>query len=204
MANSRYRLRRILEIIHESLNRTKMSLAAYKYLSTQIESKPIKIASNFFQTARKATFCEAVLGITRLSENDKEAINFKLLLDIVENHPRILPYNLVGMESLVAYQREKLASLDPILQTLRPIRDRELAHLDRKHINDPQVVTTNTVPISDLSHCTEILSQILAEIWQTFYGVPYPGFEDEALISKELEALWTIIEDHLEKARHGE
>jgi hypothetical protein len=90
------------------------------------------------------------------------------------------------------------------LKALRPIRDRELAHLDRKHINDPQAVMPIPIPIQDLSQCTDVLSVILAETWQAFNGVQHPGFEEDAMILKDLETLWMIIGKYPEKAKQSE
>jgi hypothetical protein len=123
---------------------------------------------------------------------------------MVENHPRILRYNLVENETLVGINRHRLAEQDVLLKALRPIRDRELAHLDRKHINDPSAVVAIPIPIKDLYHCTDVLSEILADIWQAFHGTPFPGFETEAMVLRELESLWTTINNCSGKGENGD
>ncbi len=173
-------------------------------MSKKHATYPDLTAPNFFSTVSEATLREAILGITRLMDNDQESINFKLLLDMVENHPRILRYNLVENKTLVGINRHRLAEQDVLLKALRPIRDRELAHLDRKHINDPSVGITFQIPVKDLSRCTDVLSEILADFWRSFHGTPFPGFETEAMISRELESLWKTINDFSSKAKNDD
>jgi hypothetical protein len=203
MANSKFKLRRILELICDSLSQTRRYLLIHQYVSKMNAAYPDLITPNFFSIVSEATLREAILGITRLMDNDQESINFKLLLDMVENHPRIL-HNPVEDKTLVEINRRRLVGQDELLKSLRPIRDRELAHLDRKHINDPNAVAAIPIPIKDLYHCTEVLSEILADIWQAFHGTPFPGYEEEAMILRELESLRMTINNCLGKAENDD
>lgn len=192
-----------MEKIRESLQQTRLYLVIYKYLNDQISSYQFKIAPNFFTTASDATLRETILGITRLTDDDPESINFKLLLNMAENHPRILQNSSIDPRTLVETNRLRLANLDPLLKALRPIRDRELAHLDRKHVNDPSAVFPQSIQVQELAQCVDILTDILSDLWQALHGVPLAAHHEDDLIVKELESLWIIIEQSSEMAGHG-
>jgi hypothetical protein len=204
MANSKFKIFRIMEKIRESLLQTSMFLATYQFLTDQLSSNQFKIAPKFFQTTSDATLREAILGITRLTDENPESINFKLLLDMAENHPRLFRHSPVEARTLVESNRLRLANLDPILKALRPVRDRELAHLDRKHLNDPAVVSPEPIQLQDLFHCVDILNVILSDIWQALLDIQLPDYQDVDLLLKELDTLWMLIEKNTEKVGHGE
>jgi hypothetical protein len=183
----------IMEKICESLMQTRNNLATNQFLNDQLSSNQVNIAPKFFQTASNAILHEAILGITRLTDENQESINFKLLLDMAENHPRLFKYSPVEVRTLVESNRLKLANLGTLLKALRSLRDRELAHLDRKQLNDPGSVILEPIQSQNLSFCVDILTMILSDLWQAFYGSPFPEDREDSLISKELEALWMII-----------
>jgi hypothetical protein len=204
MANSKFKIFQIMEKIHASLVETSLNLATYQFLNDQLSSNPFKIAPIFFQTTSNATLREAILGITRLTDENQESINFKLLLDMVENHPQLFKHSPVEARNLVEANRQKLASLEPLLKAMRPVRDRELAHLDRKHLNDPAVLFSEPLAYQDLSRCLEILAAILSDIWQALLGEPLPDNQETGQILNELEAFWEIIEKDMEKVGQSE
>ncbi len=90
---------------------------------------------------------------------------------MAENHPRLFKYSPVEMRSLVESNRLRLADLGMLLKGLRSLRDRKLAHLDRKQLNDPASVSPEPIQSQNLSHCVDILTMILSDLWQAFYGV---------------------------------
>ncbi len=145
-----------------------------------------------------------MLGITSLTDESQESINFKLLLDMAENHPRLLKLSPIEARQLVEANRLRLASLDPVLKALRPVRDRELAHLDRKHLNDPYAGSPEPIQIRDLSHCLEVLNMILSDIWEALLAEPMPEDQETGRITKELETLWKIIDKDAKKAGKSE
>ena len=127
-----------------------------------------------------------------------------MLLNMAENHPRVLRHSHGESRELVATSRGKLASLDPVLKAIRPVRDRELAHLDRKQLNDPTAVTPKAIRLQDLSHCVDILNMILSDIWLALFGEPLPEDQETGQILKEMETLWKILEKDTEKAGQSE
>ena len=183
---------------------TRNYLATSGFLIRQSSSNQFNTTPNFFKTASNATLREAILGITCLTDENQESINFKLLLDMLENHPQLLKQSPVEARTLVESNRLRLASLDSLLKDLRQVRDRELAHLDRKHLSEPGVLTFEPIEYQDLIHCMEILTVILSDIWQALLGVPLPEHREDGQILEELDTLWKMIETHTEKVGHRE
>jgi len=204
MPNSKYKISMIMEKICESLMQTRNNLAIYQFLNDQLSSNQVNIAPKFFQTASNAILHEAILGITRLTDENQESINFKLLLDMAENHPRLFKYSPVEVRTLVESNRLRLADLGMLLKGLRSLRDRKLAHLDRKQLNDPASVSPEPIQSKDLSHCVDVLTMILSDLWQAFYGSPFPEDREDSLISRELETLWMIVGKSVEMMGHSE
>jgi hypothetical protein len=204
MANTKFKIYQILDKIRQTLSQTRIYLAVYQFLNYQPSADPLKFFPSFFQTVSEASIREAILGITSLTDENQESINFKLLLDMAENHPRLLRHSQVEAKRLVESNRLRLSSLDPVLKAIRPVRDRELAHLDRKHLNDPAAISPDPIQDQDLSHCIDVLDMILSDIWQALLGVPFPDDQEPGQIMKELEALWKIIDKDMEKAGQSE
>jgi hypothetical protein len=204
MVNSKFKIYRILEKISQVLSQTRRYLAIYQFLNEQPLADQPEFAPLFFGTVREATLREAILGITSLTDENQESINFKLLLDMAENHPRLLKHGQIDVKALVESERLRLAGLYPVLKVLRPVRDCELAQLDRKHLNDPATVSPYPIQPQDLSHCVEVLYIILCDIWKALLGVPIPEDRETGQIFKELESLWNIVEKDTKKAGQGE
>jgi hypothetical protein len=199
MAKSKIRLAQIMERICEEEVQIRRYLEIYRFLDEQKKSEQFERGPAFFTTIGDAAWREAILGITRLTDDDPESINFKMLINMAENHPRVLRYSQVGARELVEINRLKLASLDPLLKSLRLVRDRALAHLDRKHLNDPVVVSPKVIPLQELAYCVNIFQTILSDIWLALQGEPMPQEQVNGQILKEMEALWMIIGENIEK-----
>ena len=204
MVKSKIRLAQIMEKIRNALCQTRKYLEIYRYLDEHQKSEQFEQAARLFSTISDAVWREAILGITRLTDDDPESINFKMLLNMAENHPRILRHGQVGAREVVVTSQGKLASLDPVLKALRPVRDRELAHLDRKHLNDPAVLSPEVIKIQDISHCVDTLNMVLSDIWQALFGEPLPEDQESGQILDEMESLWKILEKDTEMARRSE
>ncbi len=58
--------------------------------------------------------------------------------------------------------------------------------------------------LQDLSHCVDILSMILSDIWQALFGESLPEDQKTVQVLKEMETLWKIIEKDTEKAGQRE
>jgi hypothetical protein len=204
MPNSKIKIFKIMEKIRESLMQTRNNLATFQFLNNQIASNQINAAPKFFQIARIAVFHETILGIARLTDENQESINFKLLLDMVENHLQLFRDSSIDVRTLVENNRLRLAGLDTFLKGLRSLRDRELAHLDRKQLNDPTSINPEPIRSQNLSYCLDILTTILSDLWQAFNGSPLIADLEEFSIANELDTLWVIIGKSLEKMGHSE
>jgi hypothetical protein len=199
MANSKFKIFRIMESLRSSLLQTSLFLSSYRYLNDQTSTNPFKIAPKFFQAASDAAYRETILGFTRLTDENPESINFKLLLNMAENHPRLLRHSPVEVKTLVESNRRRLASLDPVLKALRPVRDHQLAHLDRKTLNNPAAVAPEPVQSQDLAQCVDILNLILSDIWQALLGEQLPEDAEADMLTQELDTLWLALERSAEK-----
>jgi hypothetical protein len=134
--------------------------------------------SNFFFGIYLASIREAVLALARIVDANSNSISIYYLFNLVENNSRLLSQeDAKHIRDSIADQKAQLKIYDHLFVSVFDQRDRVLAHLDKKHINDPSNLFGNPkgVNLTDLGKCLNDILDILE-----FY---YDYFEREHNIS---------------------
>ena len=77
----------------------------------------------------------------------KDEVSVSYLLDMCNQEPSAFTrINQAKVSSVVQEHQQQLAKLEPVVQQVKMWRDRAIAHLDRKHINNPAAIA-NMQPI---------------------------------------------------------
>ena len=134
-------------------------------------------------------------GLAKLAVVDKDSITIEYLLDAAIYTPSAFPsISSEELRTVIAQHRKQLEKLRPLIESVREQRDRVIAHLDRKHINDPAIILSNPVNMTEVGQCFETLLQMV-----NLYGGYYDGSEFsfdpiEHRVQAEIGYLITLME----------
>jgi hypothetical protein len=124
-----------------------------------------------FPSVHQAAWRALLIGLAGLLSTDQESITLVYLLDLATNHP--YGFNEVSPDELrtvVDKARGELRSYSYLEQRLRAIRDRRLAHVDRKLINEPELVGKLQIGIVEAGEVLNLIEAIVEELYFAFHG----------------------------------
>jgi hypothetical protein len=130
---------RILDTILEIVDRGRDHLKIWESMGTLVREDPtlVDLATLFFTLSGVAHLEAATLHAAKLVETQRDSINITYLLNEIEaarNQAFLRPtFSIVN--SVVGSARLRLNGLQETVLRIRDKRDRDLAHLDRSHIN---------------------------------------------------------------------
>jgi hypothetical protein len=199
MGKSAKRLDLILGKITDELN----SAFLYFFIARSIQEHFLcsenELAPHFFTGTYHACLRECLLSISKMVIEDPESITFKYLLDHVENHPKNFPGSSQDeIQTIVDEHRRFLRAFSPLSETIRVIRDRELAHFDRKHINEPDSMLLDSIKFNEIADFLNVLSEITTK-YQTLRGISASDLSQlRETIEREVEVLKEKIGEGVE------
>lgn len=194
MASSTEKLEQIIKKITDEINRASRYFYTERVINDKFSEGEISTSRTFFETALFAFRRVTILAISRLVENDAESITFNYLFDHIENHPRIFKHaDKKGVKKLLTAQRIHFNKYSDLFESVRSLRDRELAHFDRKHINDPSAIIPKPIELLEIEQSLKVLLEIVNEITVAYNGTTLSFEWIEEFIRKDIEALFDAI-----------
>jgi hypothetical protein len=143
-----------------------------KNLDPIIDSNDFVQKRYFLVSAHVSCVESALLGFSKLMSTKKDEVSISYLLDMCNQESsaftRVHQANVSGV---VQKHQQQLAKLEPLVQQVKMWRDKAIAHLDRKHINDPAFLA-NMQPV-DMEEVGEgfILLQDLINVYREWLGM---------------------------------
>jgi hypothetical protein len=110
-----------------------------------------------------------IIGIAGLFSTDQESITVSYLLDLASNHPYDFTHlapEQVG--NAVEKSRREIESVADLVDRIRTIRDRRLAHLDRKHVNEPQTMNDVKLGLEEAGVALKVAEKIIRQFSEAF------------------------------------
>ena len=130
---------RVLDAILEIVHRGRDHLLIWESIGTLIREDPtlVDLAALFFILSGVAHLDAATLHAAKLVETQQDSINVTYLLNEIEGARRqeFLVETFSSVKPAVDAARLRLNSMREAVLRIRDKRDRDLAHLDRRHIN---------------------------------------------------------------------
>lgn len=124
------------------------------------------ILSGLYQASWRAL----LIGLAGLLSTDQESITLCYLLDLAGNHPHdFARWTPEQVQAEVRSSRQSLAALDDFEERLRALRDRRLAHLDRKHINEPETFSDLTIRLLEAQEVLKFIERTVRDFHLAFY-----------------------------------
>ena len=151
----------------------------------------------FFEVVEEACRREALLSLAKLLIAEGESISIDYLLNCALEVPSRVFQQATRDEILesVLENRQQIGELAPLAEQLKAQRDRLLAHLDRKHVNEPEVLEFEPLETELVIGTFEKLGEII-QIYKSYLGVEERSFEGEDL---DLDAATRSVIDQLKR-----
>lgn len=139
----------------------------------------------------QASWRALLIGLAGMLSTDQESITIRYLLDIANNHPydfKNYPPEMV--KDVVKRARSRLDALEDLEFRLRALRDRRLAHLDRKLVNDSSFLGDAEITMEDCIKILDTIEDAVGLFNEAFYG-ERPEFSAQRLeLKSSLESLF--------------
>jgi hypothetical protein len=139
-----------------------------------LETQQAQQQTNFLlATIQQTCYKAALLALAKLLDKHGEAMGLTYLLNLVENHPRALQrYTNTNIQQVLSEQYTQLQSFESLAVQVKQLRDRVLAHFDRKHLNEPQAYLQHGLPDpAQVEKCYHLCFAIF-NTYQAYFQLP--------------------------------
>lgn len=193
MNKSNPKIRDILGYLSDQLVRGWVALQVSKYLHQAFQNQKITCARYFFTSAYLSCTESAVLTLSRLIIPNNDSINIEYLLNVSKHNLKAFSYgSKEEVLKAILEHEQKLGAIASLVVSIKDHRNRTIAHLDRKYINDPTVIFAN--PPIDMREVERVF-QLVLQIINTYKGY----FDSSELYLAHLEK---DVEDDLGYLTH--
>lgn len=163
MVTARQRLEETLDSLSRQLNWGWSFLTSAKAL----HNTDWQACARWFRlVSYQACLNEAVLVLAKVVIEHKDSITLFYLFNQAEHTPHLFEFADADQLRDSLAEHRKAIKEHSLLPTIKSQRDKVLAHFDKKHINDPTVITSAPVDMTEVEHCYE---QLL-DIFNTYQG----------------------------------
>jgi hypothetical protein len=170
--NQAEKLQNLLDHLTDLLFRTWSAFLVAKNLDPIIDSNDLIQERYFLVSAYVSCVESALLGFSKLTSSKKDEVSVGYLLDMCDKEASAFTrVNQANVLSVVQEHQQRLVKLEPLVQQVKMWRDKAIAHLDRKHINDPSAIA-KMQPV-DMEEVGEgfILLQDIINVYREWLGV---------------------------------
>lgn len=193
MSRSKGRTEAILEFIRDEVTQ----LGRYLILLEMLDSDQAMKDSSpqaALTTIRQAVWMSLLIGLAGLISTDSESITLQYLIDHANNHP--YDYDDVSSDQVGRAVEEAMRQIRALEQAeirLRVLRDRRLAHIDRKHINDPESMRTLRFSKEEAVEVLMQIESILNRFHKLYFSesVPFEAFRSS--MKTECDELFAVM-----------
>ena len=167
-STSARRLGRILALLKDEMTWAWSALEVARALEQRHDPAQASGLSAFIHRAARQ---EAILSASRLISSDQESVTLHYLMDHVRHHPQIFRGASPGeLDRLLARWDQDWLEWREFATRLRAYRDRRLAHLDRKALNEPEAFSSIEISLEDLSGLLEFVQDQVGAIYGLYHN----------------------------------
>ncbi|HEX6305279.1 MAG TPA: hypothetical protein VFZ76_13890, partial [Anaerolineales bacterium] len=179
MLSLKEKVRLLLDNLSLELERGVRCLEVVKAIKFADPREEVRDESTFFITVHEACQRGALLSLAKLVIAEKESISVDYLLNCALEVPsKAFPHaSRDTLEAAVSGHRGQLAGLATLSEDLKARRDRMLAHLDRKHVNEPEVLPSGAIDLEVIEEGYETVSEIITA-YRGYFGMPALSLEE--------------------------
>ncbi len=190
------KLRHLLDHLKDLLFRTWSVFLVAKNLDSIIDSKDFVKSHYFLASVHMSCVQSSLLGFSNLMSDKKNEISVEYLFNMCNEKSLVL--NGVSKEILsdtIQTHQKQLAALKPLIQQVKMWRDRSIAHLDRKYVNDYSTIAKmQSVDMENVGKGL-ILLQDLINVYRKWLGMHLLGLQEaETSMISEWKYLAKLIQ----------
>jgi len=170
--NDSGKLQNLLDKLNDLLFRTWSAFLVAKNFDPIIDSNNLVQGRYFCVTVYVSCVEYTILGFSKLMSEKKDEISVRYLLNICNEKPVAFANVDQGeVSNMVQRHQKQLTELKTLVRQVELWRDRAIAHLDRKYINDPAIIA-NIQPV-DMEYIGEsfILLQDIINVYREWLGM---------------------------------
>lgn len=184
-----------LEFLSGQLTQGWLFFQCTRSLHKAYQANRLTSARYFFAAAYYAFLHESVLVLSKLIIQHKDSICMFYLLNQAENNTRLFKFATPDcVKQSVKEHRALLDNYAPLVESVRTQRDRVIAHLDRKNINDPSAIFSAPVNMTEVGDCFQAILGIL-NVYKGYYNNSELYLtEIEGAIQEDVDFLTGLIE----------
>jgi hypothetical protein len=138
------RARKILDYLANQINHGWGSFLVAKHIHLARVGRRINSAYYFFGIAEASCVETAAMALSRIFIPHDDSITIPYLLNYAEQNPQV--FSRIDRPTIlerIEEHRQELNSISSLISNLKEQRDHALAHLDKKHITNPDAVYTH-------------------------------------------------------------
>ena len=175
------------------------------YANKALHESELRITPTLFDTFYWSCLDQAGLILSRIviaKVKDDDSVNVSYLLGYARNNPELFHFAKPGeVEKLVKTHLALLESYKSDIGILEDQRDRNLAHLDRKHVNQPDWRENQTqLDLDRVEQLYRDLISMMATYHRLFYGGEIDFGDWQTISKEEVETLINFFEAYQSKA----
>jgi len=151
-------------------------------------------ASNLLSGSYYATIRESILAMSKILLMDRESICMEYLFNYAEQNTREFPNaSSEEIRELINSSRDEFHTFDSLVNQIQHLRDTELAHMDKRQINNPNLIIPVPIEFNNLENCMALLIEILNR-FHTLNRSPLVIFEDYyELASQDIDRIFSTL-----------
>lgn len=182
------KIKAILELLSSELAKGRLCFQIAQCLQHKLKHSGPLISPSFLSGSYQACLDQAILSLAKLGIFERESVSVEYLLNCASQNVKAFRFASLGeLEMKIEHHRHLLAEQKPFFDKVKGMRDRILAHLDRKHINEPDVIEQVQIEFNEIDHCFTIFVEILNT---------YKGYYDRSQL--DLSSNQQIIQDEVD------
>jgi len=184
------KLLEIYEILSQEIYNSSWYFSIVQELIIKFNRNEIIEGKRLLGFSYYACLRETILSLCRVYFEDKDSITFHYLKNHLVYNRKFLgslgEKNITTIVEEIDHVVEKHA---PLLKKLKPLRDKTLSHIDKKHINDPKVIVPESIDFDEIIVCIADFSELMIRISDMDSRFYYPNINPRQIIQQEVENL---------------
>lgn len=192
------RMRRILEAVAYTAVQGKIAASVARGLREAYENDRITCSRWFFAAACAATEDRMLLYCYRLhvsSGAQRDSVTVDCLPNCAQSNPGVFGFTNPGdIQKSVDAHRKALEKMSPLIDKVTRERNRSIAHMDRKWINNPEaMLSTEPVIMGEVERSFGLVLDLI-NVYKGYFENSEAHWQDlDGTVHADLDYLWSII-----------
>jgi hypothetical protein len=199
MAKNGNKIKAILDLLTAELSAGILYLQIASTLHAKYAHSDLLASPCLLSMTYQACFNQVVLSLARLGIHERESVSIEYLLNCAWQNTKAFRFtDRQELEGQIKTHRQLLLEKGPFLEKVKALRDRMLAHLDRKHINEPEIISTLQIQFDQIEQTFETFLQILNYYKESYDSTQIDLSTSKQMLREDIARLVACAEDILE------